>query len=117
MRDIIADDSITQKSLHYKACRQHKVEHVVTCAHNCRVLKWHVKMREKKTLRKEQNTHTHTHTGHKRETIYVYVEESTSKHRALSSVNTYYVCRDTLADTGKETNSYGSCAARYEAYS
>ena len=57
-------------------------------------------MREKRTLCKVQ---THTHTGHKRETIYVYVEESTSKHRVLSSISAYYACRDILADTGKES--------------
>ena len=97
MGDIIAHDSITRKSLHYKACRQHKVEHVVTCTHNCRVTKWHAQMREKRTLCKVQNTHT----GHKRETIYIYVEESTSKHRVSSSISTYYACRDTLEDTGR----------------
>ena len=59
----------------------------------------------------------HTHTGHKRETIYIYVEESTSKHRASSSISTYYACRDVMADTGKGTNSYGGCAARNEVYS
>ena len=69
-------------------------------------------MREKRTPCKVQ----HTHTGHKRETFYIYVEESTSKHRALSSISTYYACRDILADTGKESTSYGGCDARNEAY-
>ena len=55
---------------------------------------------------------THTHTGHRKETIYVYVEESTFKHRASSSISACYVCRDILADTGKESTSYGGCAAR-----
>ena len=67
-------------------------------------------MRDKRTLCKVQNTHT----GHKRETIYVYVEESTSKHRAVSSISTYYACTDTLADTGKGSTSDGGCAARNE---
>ena len=61
--------------------------------------------------------HTHKHTGHKRETIYINVEGRASKHRALSSVSTYYACRDNLADTGKESTSYGGCSARNEAYS
>ena len=70
-------------------------------------------MWEKKTLRKVQNTHT----GHNRETSYVYVEEITSKHKASSSSSAYYECRNILADTGKESTSYGGCAARNEAYS
>ena len=83
---------------------------VVICTHNCRVLKWHC------INEGEKNSATHTH-GHKRETIYIYVEESTSKHRALSSISTYYACRDILGDTGKESTSYGGCAARNEAHS
>ena len=70
-------------------------------------------MREKRTLCKVRNTHT----GHKRETIYIYVEESTSKHRASSSISTYYACRNVLADNGKESTSEGGCAARNEAHS
>ena len=61
-------------------------------------------MRGKGTLCKVQNT------------IYVYVEESTSKHRASSSSSEYYACRDTLADSGKEFTSDGRCAARNQAY-
>ena len=58
-----------------------------------------------------------THTDRTRQTIYVYVEESTSKHRVLSSISTYYEYRDTLADTGKGSTSYGDCAARNKASS
>ena len=35
----------------------------------------------------------------------------------VQSIKIMHVRRDTLADTGKETNSYGGCAARNEAYS